>query len=187
MEQVQELVADPSYLQSTRDGLVTELKNVVKSVPEGLQSPAFSILSIKETYEVRKYEQYSVCKVDEGNTGFTSQGNNFNILADYIFGKGNVDNMEMSMTTPVIMEESGAMSFVLSDGNSADTAPIPKNMYISLCDIPSETVAYREFSGIATDAEVEKQKKILIAALEREGIEIESESLKVLQYNPPYT
>lgn len=85
------------------------------------------------------------------------------------------------------MDESGAMSFVLSDGTSADTAPIPKNMNINLSDVPSESIAYREFSGIATDNEISRQKVVLADALERDGIAFEYESLKVFQFNPPYT
>ena len=188
MEQVQELATDPSYLQSTRDGLISELKNIVKSVPEGLQSPAFKVLAVRDAFEVRRYEQYSVCKMDEGKgAGVVNQGNSFNALAEYIFGPGNVDSMEMAMTTPVIMEDSGAMSFVLSDGITADTAPIPKNMNINLCDVAAETVAYREFSGIATQTEVDKQRRVLVAALQRDGLSFDADSMKVLQYNPPYT
>ena len=190
VEQIQELANDPSYLQSTRDDLIREAKNVVKSVPEGLQSPAYTtIASSKEPdiYEIRQYEQFSVCKIEGESKGIIGQGNSFNILADYIFGEGNVDNYEMSMTTPVIMDAAGAMSFVLADGMTADTAPIPKNMDINLNDIPSEIVACREFTGIATEKEIEKQKGVLVKALQSDGIPYDPESMKVLQFNPPYT
>ena len=190
VEQIEELASDPSYLQSTRDDLIREAKNVVKSVPEGLQSPSYTTIATSSTpdmYEIRKYEQFSVCTTQEGTKGAVGPGNSFNILADYIFGEGNVDNYEMSMTTPVIMDESGTMSFVLGDGITADTAPIPKNMDINLNDVPSEIVVYREFTGVATDTEIAKQKQALIDALSIDGIPIQLDSLKVLQFNPPYT
>jgi len=190
VEQIQELANDPSYLQSTRDDLIREVKNIVKSVPEGLQSPAYTTIASSTTpdmYEIRQYEQFSVCKTEGETRDVVGQGNSFNVLADYIFGEGNVDNYEMSMTTPVIMDEAGSMSFVLADGMTADTAPIPKNMDINLDDIPSEIVAYREFPGIATDAEIAKQKLELMNALSSDGIPYDLESLKVLQFNPPYT
>merc|ERR1711871_1292646 len=148
----------------------------------GLQSPAYTtIASSKEPdiYEIRQYEQFSVCKTEGESKGIIGQGNSFNILADYIFGEGNVDNYEMSMTTPVIMDAAGAMSFVLADGMTADTAPIPKNMDINLNDVPSEIVAYREFTGVATDTEIAKQKQVLMSALDSDGIPYDPESLKV--------
>merc|ERR1711916_86422 len=34
---------------------------------------------------------------------------------------------------------------------------------------------------------VDKQRRVLVAALQRDGLLFEAESMKVLQYNPPYT
>ena len=93
--------------------MINELKNVVKSVPVGLQTPSYTTLAKNDEYEIRKYDQYSVCTTtDEENGG---QGNSFNVLADYIFGEGNVDNMEMSMTTP------GALIYLTANTQYSNT------------------------------------------------------------------
>jgi hypothetical protein len=79
------------------------------------------------------------------------------------------------------------MSFILSQGLTADTAPIPRNMSVSLRDIPSEILAYKEFSGIATEAEIERQRSFLQDALRMDNIMYNQDTLKVYQYNPPQT
>ena len=103
IENVIEITRDPSMLQSTIDDIRREAKNVVKPIPEGLESVNFKVLSANSQYEIRKYDSYSVCKTT-GEQGVLSSGNSFNVLADYIFGDGNVDNKKLAMTTPVIME-----------------------------------------------------------------------------------
>ena len=79
------------------------------------------------------------------------------------------------------------MSFILSQGLTADTAPIPRNMSVSLRDIPSEILAYKEFSGIATEAEIERQRSFLQDALRMDNIMYNQDTLKLYQYNPPQT
>ena len=83
---------------------------------------------------------------------------------------------------------SSGMSFVLSDGETSETAPFPKDSSrIALSDEPGQTLAYMEFPGIATDSEVQLQSSLLVNSLNADGIEFDPRSMKVFQYNPPYT
>ena len=159
VETVQEISQDPSLLQSTVDSIRREARNIVKSTPEGLETPSYSVIKASPVYEIRKYAQYSVCKLNRpDNREDSLVGENFNSLAGYIFGD-NLSNEKMDMTTPVIMED-GIMSFVLAGGKNSETAPTPVNRNISLVDIPVELLAVKEFPGIATDGEVERQVHI---------------------------
>lgn len=189
-----EISQDPSALQSTLDDLRKEVRNVFLSTPEGLDTPLYTLLKQTEAYEIRKYDAYSVCSTPlTGTEGSADQeivdpissGNSFNVLASYIFGK-NSRKEKMSMTTPVIMEKN-IMEFVLSKGMSSETAPFPDADNIKIKDVPSEIVAAREFTGIATEGEVSRQRAFLEDSLLSDGIMYDNLSFKVLQYNPPYT
>ena len=194
VEDVVSFAQDPSLVQSTMNTLQSEVKNVFKSIPEGLESPDYTIISSTSEFEIRKYNGYSVCRttsddadnVDDVNMmDPMASGDNFNELASYIFGKNTGDD-ELAMTTPV-MTQKNSMEFVLADGLTADTAPAPLSSKVSLADIPPQTLAVRTFKGLATDGEVRRQREALEDALLAEAIEFDNLSLKVAQYNPPYT
>eukprot|EP01036_Dinobryon_divergens_P032088 gene32087-41607_t len=203
---VRDISQDPSMLQSTIDDLRRELKNVVKSTPIGIDEPAFTVLKTVATaeessYEIRRYEGYSICSISissiadisssssEANPDtpimdIVSSSKSFTTLAGYIFGE-NANDQKLTMTTPVILE-TGVMSFVLPKGVSAESAPLPNSDKIALRDLSAGSqVAVRTFTGIATEGEVSRQKAKLEEALTADGIEYDSSSFKVLQYNPP--
>lgn len=188
---VQDLAQDSSLLQSTVDDLTNELKNVVKSTPIGLDQPLFETIKTgtSGSYAIRKYAPYSICftSVDSEDDMMEpiSSGKSFSVLAGYIFGE-NIAEEAMTMTTPVITEGK-SMHFVLPKSMSAETAPIPTSDKVSLKDVASDVLAALEFSGIATEAEVSRQKASLEDALIVDGILYDSSSFKVFQYNPPQT
>jgi hypothetical protein len=188
-ETLQEMSGDPSMLQSTVDEARREIKNIVKPIPEGLQTLKYKVLSRKSRFEIREYDSYSICTTEES----MEAGRSFNVLADYIFGNANESGEKLSMTTPVItqMQEVGAgvdrMSFILSDGKTSADAPAPTDSRVKVTDVPVEVVAYMEFPGIATEKEAKLQSRLLEDYLQKEGVDFDKASLKVFQYNPPYT
>lgn len=196
---VRELTQDPSMMQSTIDDLRREVKNIVKSTPVGLESPSYTVLDTREFYEIREYSSYSICT----NTIVTSESlsesvlsmnivpisTGFTELADYIFGKNvnlNGESEKMKMTTPVILDDK-TMSFVLTSEFNADNAPTPLSDNIIIKDIPIDIIATREFSGLATENEINRQKAKLEDSLIQDSIIYDNLSFKVLTYNPPLT
>lgn len=86
-------------------------------------------------YQVRRYEPFLVAEApldpprpsgsdsadaaDASSSGRSPDpaaggGGAFNALAGYIFGKGNVENARLGMTTPVITNSGGAMQFMIA-------------------------------------------------------------------------
>lgn len=198
-----EIAQDPSMIQSTLDDIRREVRNIVKSTPAGLETPPYSVVEVREQFEVRQYSAYTVCSTpltsssesggSSSESGLTMSilpvSSGFTELADYVFGKNVNDDGEsekMKMTTPVIIDDQ-SMSFILSQQFTADTAPTPVTDSIILKDIPAELVATREFTGITTENEVSKQKAKLEDALISAGIVYDNSSFKVLNYNPPFT
>ena len=189
-DSLKELTEDASRLQSTVEDIRREARNVVRRTPEGLETPAYQVISKNDIYEIRKYSAYSVCGTkmpveSDGQEKPSMPGQSFNALAGYLFGENSLDE-KMSMTTPVIMVD-GNMEFVLPSPITADTAPMPKTQDIFLKDVPTETVAVVEFTGFATDGEISRQRALLEDALLADGVMYDNLTFKVFQYNPPYT
>ena len=183
---VREITQDPSRVQTVVEDIRRELKNVVKSTPEGLDGPTYDVIKDTESYQIRFYSSYSVCSTAmSGSEGSEMpdalvSGNSFTDLADYVFGEN------LAMTTPVICG-GGAMEFVLPKGINSQNAPVPKTDKVTVRDVPSDFLAVREFPGFATDGEVSRQRAMLEDALLADGVIYDNLSFKVFQYNPPYT
>jgi hypothetical protein len=184
----------PSYIQSTVGDVRREMKNVVKSNPEGLEQPSYVVVKTTEDYEIRMYAPYTVCSTEI--TSLSNEGEtitldplvtstSFNKLASYIFGANNKTE-KISMTVPVIIDSKN-INFVLPKNIDASSAPLPNIDSITIKNVPSELIAVREFTGIATESETNQQRGKLEDFLISDGIVYDSESFKVLQYNPPYT
>jgi len=205
-----DLSQDASLLQSTVDDIRKEVRNVFRSTPVGLESPAYRVLTKNDAYEIRNYAAYSVATTKLSNIDATSvattssestdaaassveheildpinSGSAFNILASYLFGK-NVQKEKLAMTTPVIVEGE-TMEFVLPGGLTAATAPTPETNEVVIKDIASQVLAVREFPGFATEGEVSRQRAFLEDSLLSENIVYDNLSFKVFQYNPPQT
>lgn len=183
---IRELTSDPSQVQTFLDDVKKELRNVVKSTPEGLDGPTYKVVKDTEYYQVRFYSEYSVCSTQmTGSEGSEMpdaliSGNSFTDLADYVFGE------KLAMTTPVICG-GGAMEFVLPQGTNSGNAPAPKSDKVTIRDVKSGFLAVKEFPGFATDGEVSRQRAMLEDSLLADGVIYDNLSFKVFQYNPPYT
>ena len=212
LEDLQGDLADPSRIpqrltQQTEE-LAKEARNVFLETPEGLQEPAYSVVTTEDDYEIRDYEGYTVASTTMSSVGeryslddVASGGAAFNALAAYLFG-ANAEGQAMEMTTPVTTTSLGEMRFFLQrDGSTTvSTFPAPlkdDNLYdtgsIQLVDIPPARLAVRRFTGFVTEGEVKRQKQVLLEALGVDGWELDNVKHgavvphMVFQYNPPYT
>jgi hypothetical protein len=95
----------------------------------GLETPKYKVLKRMKTWEVRRYDEFSVCstymdfnagnedsdaeRLDYNSRKNSNAGMAFNSLAGYIFGQ-NQEKKTMAMTTPVIStSDRNKMSFVM--------------------------------------------------------------------------
>jgi len=191
VEQLRDIAQDPIALQSTTEEVRREFKNIFRSTPQGLDTPKYEVTRVGKGFEIRSYAGYSVAQAKAGEGASVvgdgvASGRLFNTLAAFIFGE-NEGKSKLSMTTPVITRQD-SMAFPLPSGVTSADAPKPLDASgIEVKDVPASTVAAREFSGIATQAEVAKQRAMLEDALLFEGIQVDNLSLTVLQYNSPLT
>ncbi|CAM9822576.1 unnamed protein product [Chrysoparadoxa australica] len=175
----------------TLESVKEEWGNVWRRTPD-LYSPAYEVVEDCGSYELRKYEAYSVAVTDmpEGD------GTVFNTLASWLFGD-NEDNVAMEMTTPVICDRAGdgaaTMAFVLPPEFDADTAPRPTGARADQVGFrrveEGQLQAVVTFPGFATRGEALRQLNALRSALAHDGLVVldPEGSYSLLQYNPPYT
>lgn len=181
-----------------KKALEEEVKNVFRSTPKGLETPAYtvlaglpgpSLLGRNQTIEIRAYTEYTVARkqmsgeVAGASGGSASSlfggadgGKGFNTLANYLFGAGNEREEAMQMTTPVEIASGGgdgdgrpSMAFVLPSKNAADPPPPTAGSGVELATVPARLVAAKSFPGLVTDAEVARQKEALLESLSADG------------------
>ena len=152
-----------------------------------LDSYTYKTLKTYSQFEIRAYESSLFTTVTLPPTDFkTTSSKGFKVLAGYIFGD-NSKNEKIAMTSPVAMtlEDSTTMMFMVPKNLSKDKLPSPNNDQIKFKVEPKKTVAAITFGGWADDKVIEKNKKILLDALQTENIVFENK-FYYLGYNPPY-
>lgn len=194
----------PERINEQTQTIFNEALNVVSETPIGLQEPPYRVVSQGADYEIRDYESYQVVSTNMGENysidNLSQSGAAFNTLASYIFG-ANQGSQSMDMTTPVTTTMAGEMRFYLKTPPGM-MAPEPleqdegKSVYetgnIVIQTIPAARLAVRRFTGFVTKGEIARQKQVLLAALELDGVELDvphgqTVGHLIFQYNPPYT
>ena len=172
-----------------------------------IEEPNYEIIESSEDFELRRYEPYLIAEVDVSG-GMNKAGNSaFRILAGYIFGDNeaatemamtapvesrSADRGEkMSMTAPVTSTRSGSddqttVAFVMEEGYSIETLPVPNDQRIRIREVPERLMAVRRYSGRWTDANYEKQKGLLIESLSEATLDIVGEPI-LARYNSPFS
>ena len=89
------------------------------------------------------------------------------------------------MPAPVYTQED-SMAFVMPEGYTLDTTPVPADDRVSIEEVPGRQVAALRFSGRWTDGVFDTRSDQLLATLEREGITPVGPVFSML-YNPPFT
>jgi len=189
----------PELLSSDRlSEAADELRNVWRKTPAGLEEPTYEVVRQAEGFELRRYQPFVVARrkmaTEAGDNFASAEG--FNALAKYLFGS-NTEDRAMSMTMPVEISSDDAtpkyqtMSFVLPAADASNTSgpPLPLDPTVEVANMPERLVAVKEFPGIATSGEVQRQTEKILAAIKSDDqLEpVGQGQQSVLQYNPPYT
>jgi len=164
-----------------------------------LETPEYEVLlrDPAGAFEIRQYKPYSVVRVDDGSGNSTSAGgtSSFFALANYIFGKANVKQEKMAMTTPVQTErDSGVMSFIMPSkywtNDGLGDAPKPSDgSGVALEARPGETLAVTVFGGYARGGVVQQKIDALLSSVAGdERLEVvDAAATRLMQYNDPFT
>ena len=176
------------------------MADMLARTPADLETPRFSVVAEKGAWEVREYDDFSVCSFDMAASPEKAGFGAFNALAGYIFG-GNKEQVKMKMTTPVINHgASSKMSFIMPSNywapEAAGSAPTPAQDSGVRVETKgggmiaaSQQVAALWFGGFASKEVVAVRKAALKAALaadpDWEALDAGADPL-LLQYNDPF-
>jgi len=139
----------------------------------------------------------------EGDSEREQTGKAFRILASYIFGGNSAktsiemtvpvqtetgSSVQIEMTAPVVTEQQESeltMSFVLPKRFTLENAPKPLTPEVKLKQKLVTITAAKRFTGIISEENSRRHKRILVDAVEADGLETLS-SPQILQYNQPW-
>jgi len=176
-----------------------------------LERPSYEVIRrLSNGIELRRYQPYTIAETTIKSTSMREgSSTGFRTVAGYIFGK-NKPKEKMKMTAPVRMTKSGGaamamtapvrvapstedtrVSFVLEKGYSVRTAPAPLSRDVKVREVKPHILAARRFSGPPpTEGRIEKEKAIIMAALQAAGLKpagsTEKEATLVYGYHDPF-
>jgi len=184
--------------------VLTLLKGALMAIEE----PKYTVIEKNDTFEIREYDTYLVAQTEVSGK-FEEMGNKaFRILVKYISGE-NKQRSKIKMTAPVIQEpkenngikiqmtapviqeldqtnpQSAVFSFVMPEKFTLETLPLPLDKRITLKEIPSRTVAIREYSGSWGEEKYKENETILLQALHDADIKIIGKP-NFARYNSPF-
>ena len=174
------------------------MADMLRRTPEGLETPSYKVKAEKGSWEVREYEEFSVCSFEMGESPAQAGFGAFNSLAGYIFG-GNQESVKMAMTTPVINHgTSNKMSFVMPSSYWKQNRVAPTPMPDSGVKLEERgggmigkgsQVAVMWFGGFASKDAVAERKASLKSLLNKDpdwrAVD-DAEDPLLLQYNDPF-
>jgi len=181
----------------------------IRTTPE----PPYEVITADGDIEVRQYEPQLIAETFVKNIEHTmpqedkeyrySGNRGFRRLAGYIFG-GNTSKEEIEMTAPVLQEERSEeiamtapvlqeerqdgwwMAFVLPEGYTLESAPVPDDSSVTLRELPGKRVATLRYSGWNNPEKMARHEEALRAWLEAQGLRSVGGPL-MASYDPPWT
>lgn len=150
---------------------------------------SFEVLRDFGDFELRRYPEHVLVQV-RSHGSFSTAGNQaFNPLFQFISGS-NSDAAKISMTAPVLQEEVGpashVVSFVLPMGTPADRVPTPTDARVSTQVMTGFDAAAMKFSGTWNEDRLRAKSRELIIAAQREHLTTRG-NVMFVRFDPPWT
>jgi len=191
--------------------MVLALASLALLGADTVDEPHYEVVKKYEDFELRRYDPYLVAET-EVESGFYNAANlAFQRLADYI-GGNNRKQEEIAMTSPVKQQpaeqegekidmtapvrqapasgdedkEKYVISFVMPAKYTMENIPEPNDSRVKIRKVPSQLVAVRQYSGTWGLKNYLENEAILLAAIEREGLEKAGEAV-FARYDPPWS
>ena len=183
--------------------------SVFMGVAMANEEPRYEVIKKEEDFEVRRYQPMIIAEVLVTGTLSEASNKGFRQIADFIFGN-NEDpvkkqsekiamtapvtmeadtSSKIAMTAPVTMEDSGGawkMAFVMPSKFTMNTLPKPKNLNVTIKQMPAQQLAVVTFSGWVDEEKLAVQTTRLNEWMAKNGLK-SSGSVQLSRYNPPWT
>ena len=157
------------------------------------EETTYEIVFVTDGYEVRRYQGRLAAQV----SGSSATNSAFRKLFKYISGANTASekvamtvpvaqSVSIEMTVPVMTPSKPYMQFFLPSSFTLETAPVPTDPGIKIVSVEGGYYAVLEYSGRSTNANFDKQQRILVNSLERDGVTQKSAPI-MATYNGPLT
>ena len=157
------------------------------------EEPTYEIVFVTDGYEIRRYQGRLAAQV----SGSSATNSAFRKLFKYISGANTASekvamtvpvaqSVSIEMTVPVMTPSKPYMQFFLPSSFTLVTAPVPTDPGIKIVNVEGGYYAVLEYSGRSTNANFDKQQRILVKSLERDSVTQKSAPI-MATYNGPLT
>ena len=170
-----------------------------------VERASYTVLQSAAHYEIREYPAHIVAETTVYGPYQSALRQGFRIVAGYIFG-GNTKKESIAMTSPVVEQkgtgsekipmtspvlattqgECHVISFGMPRSYTFETLPTPIDPRVKIVRIPEQKFAVMRFSGVRTDARIQKKQIELLAALARDHMHAKGNPVYA-GYNAPWT
>ncbi len=169
-----------------------------------VEEPKFVLVKKEGPIELRDYPAVIAAEVTVGGTRSEASSAGFRLLAGYIFGantrkqsiamtapvvQSSASNQKIAMTAPVVIngtEGKWKVRFIMPSKYTLDTLPKPNDPNVLLFSVSPVRMAVIRFSGLAREAEVENNTKLLREFIAKAKLETVGDA-SLARYNPPWT
>lgn len=168
------------------------------------EEPPYTAILTEGSFEIREYPSLIAAEVTVTGERSEAISAGFRLLAGYIFG-GNTRKQSIAMTAPVTQTQQGnekiamtapvtqsgnelgwTVRFIMPQGYTLNTLPIPNDSRVKLVALESVRVAVVKFSGLAKEPEIiERTQQLKQFLQEQKLVAVGSETLA--RYDPPWT
>jgi hypothetical protein len=168
------------------------------------EEPPYTAILTEGSFEIREYPSLIAAEVAVTGERSEAISAGFRLLAGYIFG-GNTRKQSIAMTAPVTQTQQGnekiamtapvtqsgnelgwTVRFIMPQGYTLDTLPIPNDSRVKLIALESARVAVVKFSGLAKEPEIiERTQQLKQFMQDQKLVAVGSETLA--RYDPPWT
>lgn len=186
---------------------IAEGAGTIVGIRHGTEEPPFTVQrrigSANGEVEIRRYESRIAAETTIDADEEAARNEGFRRLARYIFG-ANKGKATIAMTAPVATQQSEKIAmtapvatqrdragqwtvrFFMPSEYTLETLPVPNDDRVRLVNVPPETVAVLQFSGIPSPQTVATRTGELLAALRAESLEPDGDPMGWF-YDPPWT
>ena len=148
----------------------------------------YTVVSGGTGFEIRHYPAYLLVQVHEPGEFFQAGNRAFQPLFNYIAG-GNQAGQKIAMTAPVIQEQVGndthVVSFVMPKDFDIETIPAPSSRNVSIVSVDEHFAAAIKFSGSWNSQRFAGKGEELLAAVKSAGV-VTIGSLYWARFDPPF-
>lgn len=164
----------------------------------------YTVIDARGGFELRRYPQHLVAEVTV-SASFEDAGNRaFRSLFGYISGRNlarkkvsmtapvvqSAPNESIAMTTPVVQRSidgrvSHTVAFVLPEGMTAETAPVPESSEVRIRTVPASLSAALGYRGRWTESSYIRHETELREAIADAGLTPVG-SARLARFDPPY-